>query len=75
MESKLRKTEEGERNISVALNFSGKICRAGEKMDGKFPINFSVCRAGPLLGPEVSASLDPREGEEQDQILKCSQKT
>lgn len=44
-------------------------------MDGKFPMNLSVCRAGPLLGPEVSASLDPRAGEEQDQVLKYSQKT
>lgn len=56
-----RKTQEGE-----------TIYRSGQKMDSMFPVSLRVCRAGPLLGPEVSATLDPRADEEPDQVLKAT---
>lgn len=38
------------------------------EMDSTVPINLSVCQAGPSLGPEVSASLNPGAGEQPDQV-------
>lgn len=60
MDSKLRKTREGKLNHVSNLELQQEtIHRAGEKMDSTFLIYLSVCVAGPLPSPKVSASLNP----------------
>lgn len=60
MDCKLRKTREGKLNRLSSLELQREtIHRAGEKMDSTFLIYLSVRVAGPLLGPKVSASLNP----------------
>lgn len=69
MNYKLRKMQD-KRNHLSSLKLEGEtIWRAGEKVDGIFPINLSACWARPFLGPEISASLDPGAGEEPDEVL------
>lgn len=70
--NKLRKTEKGQQNHPSLLTSVGKYTGLERTRTASAPL-ISVM-AGPLLGPEVSACLDPGPGEEPGQVLNAIQR-